>query len=196
MENRLKNKILDISKRNKLSHIGSCLSALPILIEIYNKKRPDDKVTLSNAHAHLAHLVVMEEFKLIAGAELLLNKYGIHCDINAGCDASGGSLGHGVGIAVGMAIALPKSKIYCMISDGSICEGSEWEALRIANSLKLENLEIHANFNGYTAVAESDITDVTKRMTAFVPNIAHNVYIHETNNGEGFGGLDGHYKTI
>ena len=137
----MKDKILEISKKLGLSHIGSCLSVLPILEEIYLKKKPEDKVQLCGAHSHLAHLVVRYDMdKLWVGAddnliygkiEDIIKEHGIHCDRKAGCDASGGSLGHGIGISIGYALANPDITVYCIVSDGSMMEGSNWEALRI-----------------------------------------------------------------
>ena len=91
-----------ISKRLGLSHIGSCISVLPILEEIYRLKKPKDIVGLSGAHSHLAHLVVQHASDTLV--EKLIKKHGIHCDREVGCDITGGSLGHS-GIAIGMALA-------------------------------------------------------------------------------------------
>ena len=86
---KLTNRILEISRKNDLSHVGSCLSVLPLLIEIYENKAPEDLVVLDGAHSHLAHLVVMEEllregYELGMGskfdAEEKLKEFGIHCD--------------------------------------------------------------------------------------------------------------------
>ena len=51
------NRIIEISKKHGLSHISSCLTATPILKEIYEIKKPEDLVVLDNAHAHLTHLL-------------------------------------------------------------------------------------------------------------------------------------------
>lgn len=192
IEKNIQNRILEISKKYHLSHIGSNLSCLPILIEIYKKKKPDDIVILSNAHAHLAHLVARENYEGLVNIEALLQDYGIHCDRQAGCDVSGGSLGHALGIGIGRAIADPNRKIYIIISDGSFHEGSEMEALRILNELQLNNIEIHANFNGYTATRKVNLD--------YLENIARTLYsdiiIHHTSNTAKFDGVQGHYMTL
>lgn len=188
-------RILDISKRLGLSHIGSNLSCLPVLMEIYKKKKLEDLVILDNAHAHLAHLVVQEEYipNFVSKIEFVIKKYGIHCDFWSGyCHASGGSLGHGIGIAIGRALANPTRCIYVIVSDGSMMEGSNWEALRIANDLGLTNLSIYCNFNGYTAVAKSNPSDLERKMKLFNGFIK----VFRTTNGEGFEGVQGHYKII
>ena len=162
----MKDKILEISKKLGLIHIGSCLSVLPILEEVYATKNPQDKVILDGAHSHLAHLVVRyymdrlwvgADDNLIYGKiEDIIKEHGIHCDRQAGCDVTGGSLGHGIGIGIGLALADRKRTIYCITTDGALSEGSDWEALRIRKELGLYNLRIIVNMNGYTALSEVD----------------------------------------
>lgn len=187
-----KDRILDISKKLNLSHIGSCLSALPVLEEVYSVKKPEDIVILSNAHAHLAHLVV-KDGHLLDNNEIaaLIKLYGIHCD-KAICDASGGSLGHGIGIGIGYAIADKDRDVYVITSEGDMMEGSSWEALRLVSDLNLTNLKVYTNFNGYSAVSEVDLNKLQERLFAFCPDIEFRL----TENGKGFDGVQGHYKTI
>lgn len=194
----MKNKILQISKELGLTHIGSNLSILPILKEIYAVKKPKDKVILDNAHAHLAHLLVyatqlgVPPDADIGFAKDMIEKYGIHCDRKSLCDASGGSLGHGIGISIGYAFANPDINVYCIVSDGSMMEGSNWEALRIRKDLKLYNLKIYCNFNSYSAVANVDLETLCKRLMQFCPGAE----IRYTKNGKGFEGIQGHYKKL
>lgn len=188
MNKKLAKRILDISYTHKLAHLGSCLSVLPILEEIYDKKKSGDKVFLSGAHSHLAHLVVREEYEELEDIEGLLGTYGIHCDTRAGCDSSGGSLGH-LGIAVGMAIANPNITVYAIITDGSLMEGSEMEALRIFKDRGINNLEIYCNFNNYTAV-ERYIPWMIDSLEGFLN-------IRETDNGIPLlKGVQGHYLVL
>jgi transketolase N-terminal domain/subunit len=184
-------RIIDISKRLGLAHISSNLSCLPILEEIYANKAPEDKVLMGNAHAHLSHLVV--KAMSVDEIEQSIQENGIHCDREAGCDASGGSLGHALGIAIGMSIANKKIKIHVITSDGEMMEGSNWEALRIIEDKWLDHIQIYCNFNGYTAVSEYDTGEIEDRMRPF--NIGNMKFYH-TSNGEGFSGLEGHYKKI
>jgi transketolase len=204
MIDKLKQRILNISKELNLSHIGSNISCLPIYVEIYKSKKPDDIVIACNAHSHLAHLVVKEAFttastseeiKANRWAERMIEEHGIHCDRKAGCDASGGSLGHGLGIAIGYAISNPTHSIFVIVSEGSMMEGSSWEALRIANDMRLKNLFIYPNFNGYSAVAKIDSTDLVTKMAHYAEYV-NLIYYGKTNNGEGFEGIEGHYKKL
>ena len=106
-----KERLLFLSYKHKLSHLGSCLTALPIIESIYANKKSSDIFILGEGHAHLAHAVVMEA---CGGkdAEEELEKWGIHCDRRAGCDTSTGSLGQGIAIATGMAISERSKNVY------------------------------------------------------------------------------------
>jgi len=188
----LEQRIRDISKKYKLSHVGSCLSVLPILEEIYSNKAPEDLVILDNAHSHLAHLVIREQYEDLQDIERLLTDVGIHCDRKAGCDVSGGSLGHGIGIAIGLALGRMKRTIHVIVSDGSMMEGSNWEALRVRSSMGLTNIRIYCNFNGFSAVQEVDRKLLEFRMRQFIGDATY----YWTDNGEGLEGLEGHYKVI
>jgi transketolase len=177
-------KIIKISKKLGLSHLSSCLSTLPVLEAIYKIKKETDLVLLDNAHAHLAHLMFINLNK----AEKLRERYGAHCDTRSGCVINGGSLGHALGIGIGMALVNRQRDIYVILSDGSIMEGSNWEALRIKQELKLENLKCYFNFNGFTALSKCDRVKLSKRVMSFCPDAV----IHFTSNG-GYDGIDGHY---
>lgn len=192
-------KILDISKRLGLTHIGSCLSVLPILEEIYAKKKSGDKVIMDNAHAHLAHLLFLYQLLPSTGTyfyDQFIQRIGIHCDRAAGCDASGGSLGHGLGIGIGMALANPNIKVSVIVSDGSMMEGSNWEALRIISDLNIRNIHIYCNFNGYTAVSKYKFTISKGRVEDYLGDEGINIKFYPTKNGEGFEGVEGHYKKL
>lgn len=188
----LEDRIIEISKKRKLSHIGSCLSILPILRDIYSHKNKTDIIILDNAHAHLAHLVAREYYEHMDRIVWRLAKYGIHCDRKAGCDVSGGSLGHGIGIGVGLALTNRDKTVHCIVSDGSMQEGSNWEALRLKSSLKLKNLKIYCNFNGYSAMEEVDRLTLECRIRSF----CNDIQVYWTDNGKEFAGVQGHYKVL
>ena len=153
----LKKRITDISYRKGLSHLGSVLTAVDIIDEIFKIKKPDEKFVLSSGHAGLALYVVLEKYGG-KNAEDIFDHHGVHPDRCSSCniDCSAGSLGHGIGIAVGMALADRNKNVYCLISDGECAEGSVWEALRIKNELELNNLKIYLNYNGWGAYKAID----------------------------------------
>ena len=192
----LKRRILDISYKKKLSHIGSCLTAVDIIDEIYKTKKPDEKFVLSSGHAGLALYTVIEEYEGV-DAEQIFDHHGVHPDrcFKCGLFCSTGSLGHGLGIAVGMALADRTKNVYCLISDGECAEGSIWEALRIANEQRLNNLKVYLNENGFGAY---------RRLYSVVPIWDDNdiwydpIICHTTMDGwpEWLQGLNAHYVTM
>ena len=89
-------RILDISYKNKLSHLGSYFSCLDIIDNIFDKKKEDDIFILSCGHAALALYCVIEKYHKI-DAEYLFNKHGghPHLDEDNKIYCSTGSLGMG-----------------------------------------------------------------------------------------------------
>jgi transketolase len=155
----LKKRILEISYKHGLSHLGSCLTAVDIIEEIYSKKKPDEPFILSSGHAGLALYVVLEKYYNFVDAEQLFLKHGVHPnrDILNYIDCSTGSLGHGLGIAVGMALADRTQTVWSLISDGECAEGSIWEAMRVKEDLGLDNLKVYLNYNGWGAYKETNL---------------------------------------
>ena len=148
----LKKRIIEISWKNKLSHLGSCLTAVDIIKEIYDIKKSNEKFVLSSGHAGLALYCVLEQ-KGGRNAEEIFNHHGVHPDwcIDCGIDCSTGSLGQGLPIACGMALADRSKNVYCLISDGECAEGSISEALNIMQDQEITNLKIYLNYNGWGA---------------------------------------------
>lgn len=192
---KIRQRILEISHKKQLSHLGSCLTVAPILYSIYLKKKLEDKVILSQGHAGLALYVILETFTE-SNAEQLLEKHGIHPnrDLEKGIFCSTGSLGHGLPIAVGMALADRSKDVHCVISDGEMAEGSCWEALRIAKQLKLDNLKVYLNANGYSAYDEVDIDYLVRRIKAF--EFPVHVFKTKYPNISFLKGLQAHYHTM
>lgn len=161
-------RIIDISFKHKLSHIGSCLSILGILDTIYHLKAGGDPVILSNGHAGVALYVILEKYEN-KNAEDLYTKHGVHPnrDLSNGIYASTGSLGQGLPIAVGMAIADRSKDVYCITSDGECAEGSIWESIRIASEQQLNNLKVIVNINGYGAYDKINVKPLPARFQSF-----------------------------
>ena len=165
-------RIIDITYQERLSHLSSCLSAWPIINEIYNKKSDDDVFILSNGHAGLALYCELES-RYGIDPVMLLHKHGIHPgkDLENKLYCSTGSLGSGLPIAVGHALADRNKDVWCMISDGEAAEGSIWESLRFIHTAKLNNLHVYVNINGISAYEYLDIDYLIKRLKTFLPRI-------------------------
>ena len=168
----LKRRLIEISWKKKLSHLGSCLTAVDIIDDIYNIKKPEEKMVLSSGHAGLALYVVLEKHGG-KDAEDIFNHHGVHPDrcSDCGIDCSAGSLGHGIGIAVGMALADRSKSVYCLISDGECAEGSVWEALNTIRNNNITNINISVNHNNYAAYMPIDNSALIKRLNMFAPNV-------------------------
>lgn len=163
-----KRRIIEISFKNRLSHIGSCLSVVDITDAIYQIKQPDEKFILSGGHGALALYIVLEQFGG-KNAEEVFHHHGVHPDRCDTCnlDCSTGSLGHGLPIAVGMALADTRKKVYCTITDGETAEGSIWEALRIGAKNNLANLKVVLNANGFGGYDPVNIEEIKNFIIGF-----------------------------
>lgn len=149
LSNRLK--IIEMVYRANESHLGSALSIVDIIEAIYQTKKMNDRFVLSAGHAVPALYAVLATHGLLKNPDLKI--LGNHPERNPQnrIDVSSGSLGQGLPIAVGMALADRTKKVYCCSSDGECAEGSIYEALRIVVDNNLTNITIVVNANGYGA---------------------------------------------
>ncbi len=142
-------------------HVGGSLSIADILAALYfhtlrvdpkNPRWPDrDRLVLSKGHANAALVPVLAEAgfydkELIKTFNLLDSPFGMHPDMRKipGCDMSTGALGHGLSVGVGMALAgrLQKKdfRVFVIMGDGELNEGSNWEAAMAAAHHGLDHL--------------------------------------------------------
>jgi len=170
--NDVEKRVIDISYKEKIGHLSSNLNAVNIIEEIYKTKKSDEPFILSSGHAALALYVVLEKYEG-QDAEELFHKHGVHPhrDISMGIHCSTGSLGMGLTVATGYALADKSKNVYCLISDGECGEGSIWEALRFIYEAKLDNLKVYANVNGMIAYDMIDREYINTRLKAFLPSI-------------------------
>lgn len=184
--------ILKMVHQSKSSHVGACLSIVDILYVLYFKimnidpHNPSmverDKFILSKGHSSAALYATLAERGYFS--KELLNQYYIdggklpgHLDMEAvpGIEASTGSLGHGLSIGVGMAIANKRDKnpgkIYVVIGDGECNEGSIWEGVMLASSCKLGNLTAIVDYNKIQSFGRTNEiinqTNMAERWKAF-----------------------------
>ncbi len=154
----IRKNILKLSYKAKSSHIGSCLSIVEILAVLYhNILKKKDRFILSKGHAALALYCTLYQKKYISFKTL--NSFGSNKTILMnhvshkvnGVEFSTGSLGHGLPVAIGKAIKFKinkeKNKVYVLMSDGEINEGTTWEGLLFASHHKLDNLNIIIDYN-------------------------------------------------
>src|SRR5437764_5571172 len=165
--------ILEQSKRANVGHIGSCLCVTEILCALYlhvlrgdSPSDPDrDRFILSKGHSALGLYAVLnlkgwistEQLSTFCGDE---SQLGVHPEMTVeGIDFSTGSLGHGLGIAAGAALAArlqcSKRRAFCLMSDGELNEGSVWEAAMFAAHHRLRNLRAIIDVNGQQALGRT-----------------------------------------
>ena len=168
----LKKRIVEIAFKHKLGHLGSYLSSVEIVDEIYSKMDKEDIFILSSGHASLAMYVCIEKYFGI-DAEMLFLKHGghPHRDEENKIHCSTGSLGLGLPIALGRALSNPNRKVWVLISDGEAAEGSIWESLKTIQELNINNIEVFVNINGLCAYKEVDIDYMSIRLKSFLPRI-------------------------
>lgn len=175
-------------------HIASAMSAVNVLCDTYNS-HPDAIVIMSKGHGALAQYVILNELGILPDSILrtyhrngglsehstLMPRYGIY--------ASTGSLGHGLGIGIGYAIANPDRLVFVIMSDGELDEGSNFEAFKIINKLHLKNIIPVVDVNDWKAFEKFDEKEL---------NIKFQKYYSVK--GEGWGELENtlasHYAVI
>jgi transketolase len=169
--------VVDMVTRSKSSHVGTCFSIVDVLTVLYfrvmnvDPARPDaperDRFLLSKAHGSAALYATLAERGFFSKA--LLDRYYVdggslpgHLDREAapGVETSGGSLGHGLSMGIGMALAqqldgLP-GRVYVIVGDGECNEGSVWEAAMLAPNLKLGNLTVLVDYNKIQSLGRTD----------------------------------------
>lgn len=178
--------ILRISNLSAHGHIPTCFSVIEILYVIYKSIKHDpqnpsweerDIFILSKGHASLAHYCILAKFGYFDTDKLdsfgaFMSDFGCHADRLKvpGVEVSTGSLGHGIGIAVGIALAFKIQKkdrrVFVLIGDGEANEGSVWEAVMVAVNIGLNNLTIIYD-NNMSEVRGLQIYNPEERFTAF-----------------------------
>lgn len=174
LANKIRVHCLKMTHNAKSSHIGSCLSIADILAVLYGgvlnvkPEYPDwedrDRFILSKGHACAAVYAVLAECGYFPmewldtfyknGSKLAGHiTYGV-----SGVEVSSGSLGHGLSIGCGMALAGKRDKknyrVFVLLSDGDLNEGSTWEAIMFAAHHKLDNLVAIVDYNKLQAMGK------------------------------------------
>lgn len=172
----IRKKIVEMHARSGSSHIGSSLSTVEILISLYfdvlniDPKNPSlesrDRFILSKGHACSALYATLAARGFFPEKDLdgyTLNEGKLFGHVTrgvAGVEASTGSLGHGLPIGTGMALAGKHDKknfrIFVLLSDGECDEGSVWEAALFAPHHKLDNLIAIVDYNKLQAFGRTN----------------------------------------
>jgi transketolase len=190
----IRSEIIRVAVKNGAGHIASSLSSVDILTALYYgviNYRPRnslwlmrDRVVFSKAHGCYGLYAILADKKIIPAIEWK-NFYTQKSTLSGcadhrlkyGLEAGCGSLGHGLPIAVGMAFSakLQKSnyKVFCVVGDGEMQEGSNWEALQFAVKHGLDNLTLIVDCNGLQAmgrivnILDRTAQDLKRRLSGF-----------------------------
>ena len=165
---KIRKNVIRMIKAGDAGHVGGALSIAEILAVLYFKVlkvdpknpawRERDRLVLSAGHKCLALYAVLADKGFFD--EKLLDTYGAlgsklpgHPDMHKlpGVESNTGALGHGLSIAGGMALGFKMdgidSKVYVIMGDGELAEGSNWEAAAAASHHKLDNLTVFVDRN-------------------------------------------------
>jgi transketolase len=188
---RLRAHALRMTHAARSSHIGSCLSIADMLAVLYgatlrvDPHRPDwadrDRLIVSKGHAAAIVYAALAERVFLPIAELEsysrdAGRLAGHVTTAApGVEFSTGSLGHGLPVAAGMALAAKRSgaawRTFCILSDGELDEGSNWEAVQFAQHARLSQLVALVDYNklqSFGSVADiSDLHPLADKFRAF-----------------------------
>jgi transketolase len=176
---RVREHALRMTRAGKSSHIGSVLSIADLLAVLYGrvmKVRPAephwpdrDRFILSKGHAGSGIYAVLAECGFFPAENLAqhcgngsrLSGHVSHKGV-PGVEFSTGSLGHGLGVAAGMALAAKlderRHRVFTLLSDGECDEGSIWEAALFASHHKLDRLVAIVDYNKIQSLASTSDT--------------------------------------
>ena len=176
--NKLHERILEISKKHKCSHLGGSLTSADIISDIYFEKKEYEPFILSCGHNAMALYCVLEQHYGFDAEQLYL-KHGTHPNrsIEDKIYCSTGSLGMGISIALGMAIANRDKNVYCLISDGESFEGVIYEVANVIRKYRIDNLKLYCNWNGFGAYDEIDSEHLRTLKAIFFKPFRNESYI-------------------
>jgi transketolase len=187
----LRRHVLRMAHRGHSAHVACAFSIVEILSVLYarfvkydatHSANPDrDYLILSKGHGVMALYACLYEIGWLDDADL--ENYfqdgtrlrGL-CEADVpGCEVTSGSLGHGLPIATGIALGLKRRnsprRVYCVVGDGEMNEGSMWEALLFAAHHRLDNLLVIVDCNRYQAMGLTkdvlNLEPLTPKFSAF-----------------------------
>jgi len=186
---RYRRKILDISQKVPALHIAPAFSCVEIVDAVYHglmRRNEDgefgDSFLMSKGHGCMIQYVILAELGVLSQNDLDMyckpgGRLGAHPDYGVpGVLAATGSLGHGMGMAVGMTYADRVADLdrntYVVLSDGEMQEGSSWEAMMMAANLGVNNLIAILDLNDFQGLGQTSITHpafypVNQKVAAF-----------------------------
>jgi transketolase len=198
---RLRRTVLDMAYAGQTVHIGCAFSIIELLAVLYRShlrwsaedpRAPDrDYLVLSKGHGVMAQYACMREIGWI-GDDAVTGYFadgsalkGLSDSRVPGLEVTSGSLGHGLSVAVGMALGARRNakegraengkgggqRVFALVGDGEMNEGPIWEAMLFAAQARLDNLVVIVDENGFQAMGRTDeiigLGDIAAKFDAF-----------------------------
>ena len=174
----IRKRVIKTSYKAKIPHLGSCLSCIDILVYLYwrelkinidninDEKR--DRFILSKGHGAPGLFQILAYKGFFPESDLynfgsngsFFHEHPPKPGLIKGIEAATGSLGHGMPMSLGLALASRilkmKYRVYSLLSDGECNEGTIWESAMLASSQKVSNLTIIIDYNKWQATGRSN----------------------------------------
>lgn len=164
----IREKVIRYHSETGRSHIGSSLSSIEILTTLYyNVMNKEDRFILSKGHASSSLYVILNDLHIIPNEKLYNLEVHPKLNSNYGIYASTGSLGQGLSIGLGMALANKGRRIFVLLGDGECDEGQIWEALRDASDYNAKNLTAIVDCNGFQGFKSTNVRKLDKKFSSF-----------------------------
>lgn len=188
---RIRKTILDMAYSGATVHIGCAFSIVELLAVLYrnhlrldigNPDAPErDYMVLSKGHGVMAQYACLHELGWLSDKDITQYfKDGTRlkglADVHVpGVEVTAGSLGHGLSVGTGLALAAKLNKTdqicYALVGDGELNEGAIWEAALFAAHFRLDNLIVIVDKNGFQAMGSTDevmgLGNIEQKFTAF-----------------------------
>lgn len=201
--NEIKKMVLEASFEAGACHIGSALSCVKILVDLfYGKMKERDIFLFSKASGVATFYSILVDKGYFPKDKLAyyLKNYPLPSKEIPGVIHSVGSLGHGLPVAVGLALGDRTRNVYCLMSDGECQEGTTYESALFARQHKLSNLFVIVDDNQIQGLDyTSSILDLTTAYS-FLKETLLNIDIVKTIKGEGVDFMEGkpewHYRNL
>lgn len=184
----IKKDVLNASYDAGACHIGSALSCVDILINIfYAKNITPGKFLFSKASGVATYYAILADIGFFPKEKLAyyLKNYPLPSTEVPGVVHSFGSLGHGLSVVCGMALGDRENDYYILLSDGECQEGSTLEAVSFAGHHKLTNLHVIVDNNKNQALGKTDDIMKMDGIFDFMRNTLPNCEIVDTIKGDG-----------
>jgi transketolase len=187
----LRKTVVEMAFAGNAVHLGCAFSIVELLSRLYGRHmrydetNPDDPardyLVLSKGHGVMAQYACLYELGWLDRKDI--DNYfhdgsrlkGLSDAHVPGCEVTAGTLGHGLSVGVGLALAAARKKTgqkcYAVVGDGEMNEGPIWEAMLFAAHAKLDNLMVIVDANGFQAMGTTDevmqLGDLCAKFSAF-----------------------------